>query len=122
MENGNCATESPVKTNQIINIARDFSRFPAGRFLSDGPFSGEAFRNQYLLPVLRSGEAIVTIELDGVRGYGSSFLEEAFGGLVREGYTPEQVKSAFKLISEDLSLIDEINEYVDQGNNPQENV
>ena len=26
------------------------------------------------------------MEIDGTEGYGSSFLEEAFGGLVRKGY------------------------------------
>lgn len=105
---------------QTINIARDFSRFPAGRYLNDGPFSGEYFRSQFLLPVLKSGMQ-TRIELDGVRGYGSSFLEEAFGGLVREGFTPEVVKEVFILVSSDLSLIDEIREYVDHGNSPQEN-
>lgn len=65
-----------------ISIAQDFSQFPAGRFKSDGPYSGEAFREDILVPALAKDES-VNIDMDGVLGYGSSFLEEAFGGLIR---------------------------------------
>ena len=64
-------------------MARDFSRLPGARYIRLGPNSGELFRQQFLLKPLKAGETIV-VELDGVRGYGSSFLEEAFGGSVRE--------------------------------------
>ncbi len=40
---------------RIINIASDFSRYPGGRLITDGPHSGERFRKEYLLPVLKSG-------------------------------------------------------------------
>ncbi len=66
---------------------------------------------------MRAGEQLV-IELDGVRGYGSSFLEEAFGGLVRKGFDPNQVKDSFRLVSGDLSLIEEIFDYIEHGNEP----
>lgn len=99
---------------RTINIAREFSRFPAGRYIDDGPFSGAAFRDDYLKPALDQGEALV-LELDGVRGYGSSFLEEAFGGLVRLGYAPEKIKQKITLKSTDDSLIEEIVEYIDHG-------
>lgn len=65
-----------------IDIARDFSATPGGRFNRDGPYSGEAFRNRMLEPALSSGDRI-RIVLDHVAGLPSSFLEEAFGGLVR---------------------------------------
>jgi hypothetical protein len=52
--------------------------FPAGRNRSDGPYSGEFLRDEKLLPVLAQDKVIV--DLDGTLGYGSSFLEEAFGG------------------------------------------
>lgn len=58
-------------------------RYPAGRFRDDGQFSGQAFREDHLTPLWRSalvsGE-LVAVHLDGTLGYGSSFLEEAFGG------------------------------------------
>ena len=66
-----------------IRVAADFSRTPAGRYRTDGPWSGEAFREDHLAPALRGGNQKVIVYLDDVEGYGSSFLEEAFGGLVR---------------------------------------
>ena len=66
-----------------ISVARDFSRFPAGRTPDDNEFNGTTFRRDHLIPALRSYET-VEISFDGVYALGSSFLEEAFGGLVRE--------------------------------------
>ena len=66
-----------------ISIARDFSEFPAGRFRADGDASGEAFREDCLVGALNRFDMVEVI-FDGVAGFGSSFLEEAFGGLVRE--------------------------------------
>ncbi|MEA1942188.1 MAG: STAS-like domain-containing protein [Pseudomonadota bacterium] len=65
-----------------ISISSDFSPVPAGRVRSDGPYSGERFREEHLVPALNS-EELVCVNLDGTEGLGSSFLEEAFGGLVR---------------------------------------
>ena len=70
-----------------ISVARDFSRFPAGRFPEDGPYNGTKFRDEHLVPALSALEpgARLVVNFDGVSGFGSSFLEEAFGGLVRAG-------------------------------------
>ncbi len=82
-----------------INIARDYSPYPGGRYPEDGAGNGSTFRDEFLLPVLRSGQHAEVI-LDGAAGYPSSFLDEAFGGLVRNyGFTPEQVLAAFKLVA-----------------------
>lgn len=105
-------------TQPVINVARDFSKYPAGRYLEDGPASGQLFRERFLIPALKESK-ILTIELDGTRGYGSSFLEEAFGGAVREGFSPTLVKSAFPLVSDDQSLVDEIHDYIERGNDPE---
>ncbi|RUO18914.1 STAS-like domain-containing protein [Aliidiomarina haloalkalitolerans] len=72
-----------------INIGAEFSVDPAGRYYSDGDASGEAFREEYLLPALRKlekGEKLTIILDDGIESYGSSFLSEAFGGIVKHGY------------------------------------
>lgn len=93
----------------VINVSRDFSRAPAGRFVSDGPNSGERFRNQFLVPALNAGS--VTLELDGTRGYGSSFLEEAFGGLLRAGFAAEDLLRRISFRTKDASLVAEIRSY-----------
>lgn len=67
-----------------ISIAKQFSDTPGGRFISDGKFSGEQFRKELLLPAIETGENVV-IDLEGVLGLPPSFLEEAFGGLIRSG-------------------------------------
>jgi len=78
--------------NKIISIATDFSRYPAGRTRADGPYSGELFRTKMLEPALAAGDHLV-VNFDGARGYGSSFLEEAFGGLVRAGFSVETINT-----------------------------
>ena len=70
------------------NIAEKFSATPGGRFRKHGPYSGEEFREDVLCKLLESAIAsddTLAIVLDGTAGYGSSFLEEAFGGLIRLG-------------------------------------
>ncbi len=98
----------------IINIAKDFSRHPAGRDKDDGPFPGEKFREKHLVPILQEGKTAL-IEFDGIRGAGSSFLEEAFGGLIRKGYTQQQVLSAFTFHSPRESYIIELKEYINDA-------
>ena len=97
---------------KIINIRRDFSRYPAGRYIEDGPYNGQRFREDFLIPALKDNTEKVYIELDGVRGYNSSFLDEAFGGLVARGFPAEDLIERLELISQDQSLIDEIRGYI----------
>ena len=73
-----------------VNVAELYSKTPGGRYKNDGDFSGEDFRIKYLSPMYKEAAANgdkLEVNLDGGYGYGSSFLEESFGGLVRElGY------------------------------------
>jgi hypothetical protein len=85
-----------------ISIAQDFSVYPAGRFRTDGDFSAQAFREDWLVP--HFGEEPLEVDLDGTRGFDSSFLEEAFGGLVRSlGLKDLQVVRQHLVISSSLS-------------------
>lgn len=97
-----------------INIANQYSPFPGGRYISDGEHSGEDFRTRFLVPALDAGKKIV-LELDGTRGYGSSFLEEAFGGLVRLGYAKELIRESIQLVTARESLKKEILEYIEDA-------
>ncbi|MBD5647992.1 MAG: STAS-like domain-containing protein [Desulfovibrio sp.] len=100
--------------SRLISIAQDFSVYPGGRIPADGPFSGEEFRNDYLLPIFNSNEH-VTIDFDNVRGYGSSFLEEAFGGLVRSGISPARIREQIIFKSSKDSIVSEIWRYINNA-------
>jgi hypothetical protein len=83
-----------------IRIANDYTRHPGGRYSRLGKFSGERFRDEFLIPSLNSEEQ-VQVYLDGTAGYGSSFLEEAFGGLIRNGFDLISLERRLKIIAED---------------------
>ncbi|WP_092407159.1 STAS-like domain-containing protein [Dokdonella immobilis] len=84
-----------------IDLAREFSTVPSGRYYSDGPDSGERFREEYLRPAI-SEPGPIEIRIDGTAGFGSSFLEEAFGGAVRLGYIDAATfLSRLKLVYDD---------------------
>jgi hypothetical protein len=100
---------------KIITISRDFSRYPAGRFRTDGPWSGQKFREELLIPALRDFDHVI-IQMDGARGYGSSFLEEAFGGLIRvERLTLDELKQKLEIRASDRSLHLEIWENIEKA-------
>jgi len=74
---------------KTLNIGKDFSTDPIGRFRSDGNRSGETFREDFLKPAIKSlgpGEKLEIIIDDGIESYGSSFLSEGFGGMVKYGF------------------------------------
>lgn len=101
----------------IINIAKDFSRCPGARYPEEGNYSGQEFREQLLSPKLtiaRETGVHLVIIMDGSAGYATSFIEEAFGGLVREGrFTLEQILDTITIVSEeDPSYIDDAKAYM----------
>ena len=104
----------------IITISKDFSETPGGRYISEGNFSGEEFREKILRKAFEKAKQTkqkLTINLDGGYGYPTSFLEEAFGGLARL-YGSSEVLNTLKFISEDEPpLIHEIESYILSTNN-----
>lgn len=101
-----------------IIVAKEFSDDPAGRYYDDGPNSGQRFREECLVPLLKSGASLVIL-LDGANGYPSSFLEEAFGGLVRDyNYTPKELRTRIEVKANGLEYqryIDAIWRYIDRA-------
>lgn len=101
--------------NSTVVIARDFSRSPAGRNYSDGPFSGERFRKEFLVPMLGIHDRI-EVDMRGALGFGSSFLEEAFGGLVREHHLePSQLRRRLNFTADVSTYIDRIWKHVEKA-------
>lgn len=109
-----------MATKKVISVAKDFSPFPGGRYPEDGDFSAEEFRKKFLIPTIEShpNEKII-LDLDGGEGYGTSFLEEAFGGLIRDGYSKEDIYNTFDIKSEYKSYIRLINEYINNASKKQ---
>lgn len=103
-----------------INIAVDFSRIPGARYPEEGDFSGQEFRKTILLPKLQEAikkKEMLTINLDGTAGLGTSFLEESFGGLIRvDKFDIESLKNTLEFISEeDPDYITEIWSYINEA-------
>lgn len=103
-----------------IKIATDFSRIPGARYPIEGDFSGQEFRKRVLLPKLKEAinkHEILTVDLDGTAGLGTSFLEESFGGLIREDHIKyEDIKQTLRFIStEEPDYIEEIMLYINDA-------
>lgn len=103
--------------NIILNIAKDYSRCPGARYESEGDYSGEKFRELLLAPSLRdaiSKGVKLEVVLDGSAGYSTSFIEESFGGLIRnDHFSLKEITDNIIIISyEDPSYIDDINTYL----------
>ena len=103
-----------------IKISKDFSFSPGPRYIDEGKNSGEKFRKEILYPKFK--EAIeankkITVDLDGTDGYGTSFLEEAFGGLIRNnGLTFEEINNCLIIISEEEDYLkDDVYEYLNDA-------
>ena len=82
------------------SIATQFSRVPSARNEGEGKYSGISLRK--------------IIYLDGTAGYGTSFLEEVFGGLIREEKLDySEVCKTLEIISdEEPELKEECWEYI----------
>ena len=89
----------------VISIPRDFSPYPAGRTPKDGPFNGQRFRDEVLVPAIERalrGDGMVIVDFADADSYSSSFLEEAFGGLARlHKFPPNLLRKMLKLKSDD---------------------
>lgn len=77
-------------------MVADFSTYPIGRDDDDSDFNGAKFRRDWLVPALRHAIEVngkLHVSFRGVLSFGSSFLEEAFAGLIsKEGFAKEIVQ------------------------------
>lgn len=108
--------------NLELVISKEFSATPGPRKKIEGDFSGESLRKGVLVEKLQQAinqDVKLIIDLDGTAGYGTSFLEEAFGGLIREnGYSYKTIEDhvVFKSTEEEY-LLDDIKGYMSDAEN-----
>lgn len=90
-----------AEPREIILNVKDFSTSPGPRYVKQGDASGELFYHQKLNPsfiqVVNSDKKII-VNLDGVDGYMSSFLDEAFGNLIFD-FGMDMIKDKISFIS-----------------------
>lgn len=98
-----------------INISKDFSETPGGRKIEEGNYSGEEFREKLLKEkyeeAVYKGEKL-EIDFDNCYGFASSFLEEAFGGLVRVCQKTGILDNIIIISNDDETLEDTVRRYV----------
>lgn len=98
-----------------INVATDFHRGPSGRYIADSNYSGERFREDFLVPALKQPDR-VQVDFTDAKTPGSSFLEEAFGGIVRKKYfTAMELQSRLEIITHRSLLKDLIIKYINEA-------
>jgi hypothetical protein len=99
----------------ILNIKIDFSEKPGPRFRKQGPKSGEEFREDVLEPRFLEAQKkgdIILIDLDGGYGYGTSFLEESFGGLARIHGVESVLRTLRFKSEEEPFLVQDVQRYI----------
>ena len=84
--------------------------------MRQGQFSGEKFRTSVLVPALQEHE-FLEVNLDGTAGFGSSFIDEAFGGLVKyENFSRKDLLRRIEIISnEEIELIDDVKQAINDA-------
>jgi len=88
---------SVIMSEYTINIADRFSPLPAGREPEDGPYNGQLFLKEVLLPSLDNFEKVI-LDLEGIRSFGSSFFEEIFRGLrLTHKYSKTEIKKRIEI-------------------------
>lgn len=97
-----------------INVIKDFSKKPYGRspekvMKGEENDTGLVFRKNLLAPRLRDsiseGKKLRVI-LTGYNRYGRSFIDESFGGLIRDdGFTYNQLKDYLDIEHKDVQSI-----------------
>lgn len=108
-----------------FKVVKEFSRTPSARVAKEGRFPGTDLR-RIITPLIRQAlreKKSFLIDLDGASGYGTSFLEEVFGGLIREEHFKyKELKGCLKIKSEEEpELEDEIWEYIIDASNENNN-
>lgn len=80
-----------------VQIAKEFSIYPMGRTADDGPDNGERFFSEFLRENVESGTKTIVV-FDGVRAFGSSFLDQVFNVVPsRFGISKERFKSLVEI-------------------------
>ena len=103
-----------MKPEYTIVVA-DYTDMPIGRNELDGPKNGADFRDRYLIPALKEYE-IVNVDFNGTLGTTPSFLEEVFGGAVRNKYiTGQELMRRAPVVYKFQSVKNNVKKYIKEA-------
>jgi hypothetical protein len=92
---------------KTINVIKDFHAKPYGRYAEDGKGAGVYFR-ELLAKELKNNDKVEVV-LTGYNRYGRSFIDEAFGGLIREdGFTKADLDDKLTYVHADVKSIEKL--------------
>ena len=92
-----------------LSVNTGLPRLPGGRLRSEGPNSAQEFRDDHLAPALKDEDAHgqVHVVFDGVTDFSGAWLNEAFGGLVREhNLSEDALRKRLRISTSDGDLQD----------------
>lgn len=109
-----------------INVAKDFSPYPAGRYRIEGKASGETFLNDQLMAKITAAiyeNVLLEIDLTGMNGFPSSFISGSFGKFSYELGKLMGKKEAASLLLKHIHFVcndsnAKIKAFQDEINNP----
>lgn len=97
-----------------LKLSTDFSNCPMGRYITDGPYSGEYFRDFFFYPKYKEAsdkKEKLEINFDDCYGINPVFLEEIFGGMVRK-YKKFNLRNIIIISNDDETIHRRIKEFV----------
>ena len=103
----------------ILDIGKEFTTHLGTRLRTSGPFSGQEYYEDHLLPAWNSGKTVVVF-LDSIEGPTPSFFEEVFGGLVREVGLPEVKKRLLLQANDNIHLATQAWRYMNEAGETKE--
>lgn len=99
-------------------ITLDVSKYtdtPIGRNALDGPKNGADYRDRYVIPAFDEYQ-MVKLDFTNTMGTTPSFLEEIFGGIVREKIlTPQELKIRTDVIYKYESVRRNVIKYINEA-------
>ncbi|MGY2215727.1 STAS-like domain-containing protein [Pseudomonas sp. SDO558_S425] len=100
---------------EITLVVSKYTDMPIGRNELDGPKNGKDYREKYLLPALKEYQ-VVKVDFNGTLGTTPSFLEELFGGVVRERHlTAAELISRVPVIYKFESVKNNVVKYITEA-------
>lgn len=106
--------KEPVEEVTTIDVQKQYSKYLGGRFAKHGKGSAEELRLRHLLPALvKPGKVRINF---GTALACASFTEEAFGGLVRAGFSANELRERLEIVSQrDERLAPEAWNYIERA-------